>query len=94
MADITINEALTKFSKSFKEYADKNYLSKDEKSVFNADTHFDFPSVGKIDVIYKAYSEKKVYQWNDEKLTYEPLNENTEEMDSIKIINGGNANGN
>lgn len=60
-------------------------------SVFNADTHFDFPSIGTVDCIYKAYKEKKTYQWNAETLTYEVLNENT--IEDVKLINGGNANG-
>lgn len=59
--------------------------------VFNADTHFDFPSIGSIDFIYKAYKEKKVYQWNEETMVYEPLNETT--IDNVKLINGGNADG-
>lgn len=61
----------------------------DSSGVFNADTHYDFPSIGSVDVIYKAYKEGKTYQWNAEKLTYEPLNDNIIE---IKLINGGNAN--
>lgn len=60
-------------------------------SVFNADTHFDFPSIGTVDCIYKAYKEKKTYQWNAETLTYEALNENT--IENVNIINGGNADG-
>lgn len=56
------------------------------KNVFNANTHYDFPSIGSIDVIYKAYQERKTYQWNAEKLVYEPL-------DEINLIDGGNANG-
>jgi hypothetical protein len=28
----------------------------------NAETHFDFPSVGDTNVIYKAEKEKKIYQ--------------------------------
>ena len=31
----------------------------DAKSVFNAETHYDFPSVGSVDMIYKAQAEKK-----------------------------------
>lgn len=60
-------------------------------SVINAPTHFDFPSIGTVDCIYKAYDEKKTYQWNAEMLKYEPLNENT--IENINIINGGNADG-
>lgn len=62
-----------------------------EAKVFNADTHFDFPSIGSIDCIYKAYIEKKTYQWNAEKLIYEPLNNTS--FEDITLINGGNANG-
>lgn len=64
-----------------------------EKEVFNAETHYDFPSVGSVDVIYKAYKEAKTYQWNVEKLTYEPLDVNESGPLSITMINGGNANG-
>ena len=59
--------------------------------VFNADTHFDFPSIGSVDFIYKAYKEKKTYQWNAETLVYEPLNESN--IDNVNLINGGNADG-
>lgn len=60
-------------------------------SVFNADIHYDFPSVGSVDCIYKAYKEKKTYQWNAEALAYEALNEIT--IEDVNIINGGNADG-
>ena len=43
-----------------------------EREVINAPTHFDFPSIGSVDFIYKAYNEKKTYQWNAELLKYEP----------------------
>lgn len=63
-----------------------------EREVINKPTHFDFPSMGSVDFIYKAYNEKKTYQWNAEELRYEPLNEGGA-IPEIKIINGGNANG-
>lgn len=63
-----------------------------EKAVINKPTHFDFPSVGSVDFIYKAYNEKKTYQWNAEELKYEPLNEGGS-IPEINLINGGNANG-
>lgn len=63
-----------------------------EREVINKPTHFDFPSIGSVDFIYKAYKEKKTYQWNAEELKYEPLNEGGS-MPEIRIINGGNANG-
>lgn len=62
-----------------------------EREVINKPTHYDFPSIGSVDFIYKAYEEKKTYQWNEEELKYEPLNEGG--IPEIKIINGGNANG-
>lgn len=64
------------------------------KGVFNADTHYDFPSVGNVDVIYKAQSEKLIYQWNPTELKYEAIGASVEiEINDIELINGGNANG-
>lgn len=60
--------------------------------MFNANTHYDFPSVGSVEVIYKAQEEKLIYQWNPTKLIYEVLGE-TSEMEDIELINGGNAHG-
>lgn len=64
----------------------------DGKTVFNASTHYDFPSVGSVDVIYKAESERLLYQWNVTELKYEVLGA-TGTMTDIDVINGGNANG-
>lgn len=47
------------------------YLS--EGNVFNAATHYDFPSVGSVSIIYKAEEEKMLYQWNSNSLSYEAL---------------------
>ena len=65
-----------------------------ESEVFNAQTHYDFPSIGRVNTIYKAESEQQVYQWNSTKLTYEPLNVSSGSVLDINLINGGNANGN
>lgn len=62
-------------------------------SVFNAKTHYDFPSVGFANMIYKAEEEKKIYQWNEEKLYYELLGEAEINLDDVNLIHGGNANG-
>lgn len=43
------------------------------KGVVNADTHYDFPSVGSTEMIYKAQTEKLIYQWNPTELKYEVL---------------------
>ena len=67
----------------------------DGKSVFNADTHYDFPSVGSVDMIYKAQAEKLIYQWNPTELKYEALGSTVEvDIGDIEYINGGNAYGN
>lgn len=65
-----------------------------ESSVVNAQTHYDFPSVGSANTIYKAESEQQIYQWNPTKLAYEPLNVGTGSILDIELINGGGANGN
>lgn len=77
-------------------YGDKVRLAyakgaEDAKSVFNAETHYDFPSVGSVDVIYKAQSEQMIYQWNPTELKYEPLC--SAETKEINLINGGSASG-
>lgn len=65
-----------------------------EDNVVNAQTHYDFPSLGKENTIYKAEAEKMIYQWNPTTLRYEALNstESDGSMD-IDLINGGNAYG-
>ena len=71
---------------------DLTYIGEIETSVVNAETHFDFPSIGDANVIYKAEEEKKIYQWNSVSMAYEVVNEERS-FDDIEIINGGNANG-
>ena len=63
-----------------------------ETYVVNANTHYDFPSIGSANTIYKAESEKKLYQWNTTELKYEVLGgtSDSEPLD-ITLINGGNA---
>ena len=47
------------------------YLS--DGNIINADTHYDFPSIGYSNIIYKAEQEKLLYQWNSKLLAYEAL---------------------
>lgn len=61
--------------------------------VVNAETHYDFPSVGAENVIYKASSEKMIYQWNTTEMKYEVLYTASAEIGDIEMIHGGNANG-
>ena len=49
------------------------YIGEDKILVVNANTHYDFPVVGDVNVLYKASQEKKLYQWNAERYEYELL---------------------
>ena len=64
-----------------------------ESCVVNANTHYDFPSIGKDNVIYKAESERLLYQWNTTDLKYEVVGEAeiSGDLADIKVINGGDA---
>lgn len=75
---------------------DLNYIGGNENNgggVFNADTHYDFPSIGSVNMIYKAEDERKIYQWNPDLLKYEVLSEIEITIQDLEIIHGGNANG-
>lgn len=72
---------------------DLNYIGGQGGGVFNAKTHYEFPSVGSVDMIYKAESEKKIYQWNPDDLKYEVLSEIEVTIQDLEVIHGGNANG-
>lgn len=52
--------------------------------IVNAATHFDFPSIGRTNVIYKAEDEKKIYQWNSKKNFYELIADESEEIDDLE----------
>lgn len=66
-----------------------------QPAVYNASTHDEFPSVGNPDIIYKAQSERKLYQWNPDELKYEPLYSGGSfgDLDDGVTINGGGAGG-
>ena len=61
--------------------------------VYSAKTHYDFPNIGEVDIIYKAEEERRLYQWNPTLLKYEVLGEVDITIENINIIHGGNANG-
>ena len=69
---------------------DLRYIGEEE--VVNTATHYDFPSIGRANTIYKAETEQKSYQWNTTKMKYELLSDGASAID-IEIIHGGNANG-
>lgn len=67
-----------------------------KSSVFNAETHYDFPAVGNVNMIYKAESEKMLYQWDPVEMKYEPLTSGEPgggDIGEITVIHGGGANG-
>lgn len=63
-----------------------------EGCVQNYATHLEFPSVGKPNVIYKAESEKTMYQWNETDQQFEKIGGEAGNLD-IQVIHGGNAAG-
>ena len=71
---------------------DLPYVNSGEQEIYNAETHYEFPAIGNVNVIYKAETEKKLYQWNEDTYDYEVIG-STGETPSIDfdIIHGGNA---
>jgi hypothetical protein len=87
-----IDENRLKIGDGITAWNDLPYMG--ENDVINASTHYDFPSIGKENAIYKAESEKMIYQWNPIALKYEVLNSTgSGGVLDIDLINGGNANG-
>lgn len=72
------------------------YQDQSNENVFNTNTRYEFPSIGKENVIYKASQEAKLYQWNPTLNIYESLIGSGDggSFDDIDLINGGNAYGN
>lgn len=65
-----------------------------DHNIVNYKTHYDFPSVGNENYLYKASSEELLYQWDAEKMAYVSLGAGTSISDAIDFIDGGNADGN
>lgn len=57
-------------------------------SVFQFDTKFSFPTIGKLKALYISQEENAAYRWNDEDLHYYCVGRDYLE---IKLINGGNS---
>lgn len=72
---------------------DLKYVGGQGGGVYNVNTHYEFPSIGSTDMIYKAEDERKIYQWNPDLLKYEVLSEIEITIQDLEIIHGGNANG-
>lgn len=88
-----IDKNLLKIGDGVTAWNELPYLGGEGGGVFNAKTHYEFPSIGSIDVIYKAEDERKIYQWNSDKLKYEVLSEIEITLQDLEMIHGGNANG-
>lgn len=54
------------------------------------ENRFEFPSVGEANKLYIAKDENSIYRWDEDEMVYTALGLQTED---IKLINGGNANG-
>lgn len=63
-----------------------NGSSSTESGVFSAYTKAEFPEVGSSDIIYKASSEKNLYQFNVDTNEYEPLCKFETDENDTKII--------
>lgn len=69
----------------------------DTSFLYNAETINDFPAEGALNVLYKASSERKLYQWNEKDKKYESLNDSinvdnlTQTEGTVLILYGGSA---
>lgn len=71
-----IDTGKLKIGNGIDNWTNLSYLGENKSFIINANTRFDFPAIGEIDVIYKASDEKQLYQWNNESYEYELLYEN------------------
>lgn len=68
-----IDTGKIKIGNGVDEWLDLKYVGEDKVLVVNANTHYDFPAIGDVNIIYKASQEKQLYQWNDTTFEYELL---------------------
>lgn len=62
--------------------------------VYFASVADEFPETGDVNRLYKASDEKALYQWNAQEQKYDILSQGEVfDPSTIKIINGGKANG-
>lgn len=75
------------------EWLDLKYVGENVSTIINTETHYDFPTIGDVNVLYKASQEKQLYQWNPISNEYEILLKNNlvtydmlqEAIDKIEI---------
>ena len=66
-----IDTGKLKIGNGIDEWLNLAYVGENKQLVVTANTHYDFPSIGDINIIYKASQEKQLYQWNEELFDYE-----------------------
>ena len=86
-----LDEGRLKVGDGITAFNDLPYIG--ENDVKNYSTHYDFPSIGRADKIYKAENEALLYQWNTKKLAYELMNTSDGGVLDIDVIWGGDADG-
>lgn len=73
---------------------DLPYVDSSISDVISRNTYGELPEEGNENIIYKVNDSKMLYQWNATEKSFEPLTGGgTFDPNSIKLINGGNANG-
>ena len=83
-----LDRNLLKVGDGITPWNDLDYINV-QAGVFAAEKVEDFPAEGSSDKLYKASSEKKLYQWNEETKTYEPLGGSElspEQIEKIELV--------
>jgi hypothetical protein len=62
-----------KIGDGIKTWNELGYIGEGKAVIINAPTHYDFPAIGDVNILYKASQEKQLYQWNAEVHDYELL---------------------
>lgn len=68
-----INTGKMKIGNGVDEWLDLKYVGEGVTCIVTTETHYDFPAIGDVNVIYKASQEKQLYQWNEITCEYELL---------------------
>lgn len=68
-----IDTGKLKIGDGVKTWIELGYIGEGKGLIVNVPTHYDFPALGDVNILYKASQEKQLYQWNDETYEYELL---------------------
>ena len=80
-----LDRNLLKVGDGITPWNDLDYINV-QAGVFTAEKVEDFPAEGSSDKLYKASFEKKLYQWNEETKTYEPLGGSELSPEQIELV--------